>query len=259
MGAKNSRHQVFWVSVNLTNDDSLICLSILRLMYAAGKLLNSLSSTEEQLKHLDATLGLCVVRLQEFLRHPVNTGRIAVANQLKMITMFLSTLEGAIGKSVLDGLVPIFQQIVGHAEWGQDDVILEAMHTCAQKSLQCLLHPESEARPLLPILVGSYKVRPHPAALGLLRQVVLLCGSDVKNGIGQIFGEISGHSLRGFKACEAAGGNLSELSDLLESYLGLLAQVCKKTPMLMLQVPDQVADMLRCGRFWDFILGDSYG
>ncbi|XP_015108819.1 importin-13 [Diachasma alloeum] len=219
----------------------------LRLMYAAGKLLNSLSTTEEQLKYLDATLGLCVVRLQEFLRHPLNTGRIAVANQLKMITMFLSTLEGAIGKSVLDGLVPIFNQIVGHAEWGQDDLILEAMHTCAQKSLQCLLHPESEARPLLPILVNSYKVRPHPAALGLLRQMVLLCGGDVKNGIGTIFGEISGHSLRGFKACEAAGGNLSELSDLLESYLGLLAQVCKKTPMLMLQVPEQVPDMLRCG------------
>ncbi|XP_063988232.1 importin-13 [Diachasmimorpha longicaudata] len=219
----------------------------LRLMYAAGKLLNSLSTTEEQLKYLDATLGLCVVRLQEFLGHPINSGKIAVANQLRMITVFLSTLEGAIGKSVLDGLVPIFNEIVAHAEWGQDDVILEAMHTCAQKSLQCLLHPETDARPLLAILVNSYKIRPHPAALGLLRQMVLLCGSDVKNEIGTIFGEISGHSLRGFKACEAVGGNLSELSDLLESYLGLLAQVCKKTPMLMLQVAEQVPDMLRCG------------
>ncbi|XP_011307271.1 importin-13 [Fopius arisanus] len=219
----------------------------LRLMYAAGKLLNSLSSTEEQLKYLDATLGLCVMRLQVFLRHPINTGRVAVANQLKMITMFLSTLEGAIGKSVLDGLVPIFEQIVAHSEWGHDDVILEAMHTCAQKSLQCLLHPETEATPLLLILVNSYKVKPHPAALGLLRQMVLLCGSDIKCGIGTIFGEISGYSLRGFKACETSGGDLSELSDLLEAYLGLLAQVCKKTPMLMLHVPDQVPDMLRCG------------
>ncbi|KAK0074782.1 hypothetical protein PV325_007812 [Microctonus aethiopoides] len=218
----------------------------LRLMYAAGKLLNSLASTEEQLKYLDATLGLCVIRLQELLQHPINNARLAVVNQLKMATMFLSTLEGVMGKSVLEGLLPIFNQIVSNSEWNQDDLTLEAMHNCAQRSLQCLLHPETDARPLLPLLIASYETRPHPAALHLLRQVVLLFSSDTDNLIAPMLTKISIQTLEGLKTSKSSGGNLSDYSDLLEAYLGLLGQICKKTPRLMLQISDQIPEMLRC-------------
>lgn len=219
----------------------------LRLMYAAGKLLNSLPSMDDQLKYLDTTLGPCIIKLRQLLQHSVNTARIAVNSQLKMATMFLSTLEGAMGRSVLDALLPIFNEIISHPEWSQDDTVLEAMLLCAQQTLQCLLHPETEAKPLLPLLVVSYKTRPHPAALSLLRHVVLLFGRDSDNVMGPVFADISAHSLRGFSTCQSVGGNLSELADLLEAFLGLLAQICKKSPKLMIQVADQIPEMLKCG------------
>lgn len=230
----------------------------LRLIYAAGKLLNSLPSIEQQMGHLDATLGPCIGRLRELLQHPVNSARTSVASQLKMITMFLSTLVGNIGKAVLDGLLPIFVQIIEHPEWCRDDVTLEAMHSCAQKSLPSLSNPETEARPLLTILATSYKTHPHPSALILLRELVLLFGKDPENIVGPVFAALSAHTLGGFAACRSVGGNLSDLCDLLEAYLQLLAQICKKNPRMLLAVPDQIPEMLRCGEFSsDFHLFDS--
>lgn len=222
----------------------------LRLMYAAGKLLNALPTTEQQLPYLDATLGLCITRLRELLQHSVSTARIAVSNQLKMVTMFFSTLDGSIGKTVLEGLLPLFRQIISHPEWSRDDITLDAMHSCAQKSLSSLLHPEEDARPLLTILNMSYKIKPHPAALNLLRQLVLLFGRDPNNTVGPIFAELSSITLAGVSACRSLGGNLSDLTDLLEAYLGLLAQICKKNATLLLQIPDQVPEMLTCGSYF---------
>lgn len=224
----------------------------LRLMYAAGKLLNALSSIEQQLCHLDATLGLCVGRLRELLQHPVSSARAAVASELKMVTMFVMTLDGYIGKAVLDGLLPIFMQIVSHHEWSRDDTTLDAMHNCAQKSLNSLRNPENEARPLLTILATSYKTHPHPSALNLLRQLVLLFGRDPDNVAGPIFAEVSAHTLGGFAACRSVGGNLSDLTDLLDSYLQLLAQICKKNARMLLKVPDQIPEMLNCGKSNEF-------
>ena len=226
---------------------SLVGVEGLRLMYAAGKLLNALPTTEQQISYLESTLGLCVTRLKELLQHSVSTARIPVSNQLKMVTMFFSTLEGSIGKTVLEGLLPVFRQIILHPEWSRDDMTLDAMHSCAQKSLSSLLHPEEDANPLLIILSMSYKIKPHFAALNLLRQLVLLFGRDPNNTVGPIFAELSSITLAGVSACRSVGGNLSNLTDLLEAYLSLLAQICKKNATLLLQIPDQVPEMLKCG------------
>ncbi|XP_060830176.1 importin-13 [Bombus pascuorum] len=223
------------------------CAEGLRMMYAAGKLLNTLPSVDEQLAHLDATLGLCIIKIRELLQQPWFMARGAVMNQLKMATMFFSTLEGSIGKAVLDGLLPIFSQIVAHPEWGQDNFTLEEMYICAQKSLMSLLHPEEDARPLLPILANSYKNWPHPAALNLLRQLVLLFGRDPNNVIGPVFAGISSITLSGVRACRSVNGNLSDWAELMEAYLGLLAQICKKNTRLLLQIPEQIPEMLQCG------------
>lgn len=221
----------------------------LRLMYAAGKLLNTLPTMEQQLAHLDATLGLCIVKIRELLEQPLFVARVSVTNHLKMATMFFSTLEGAIGKAVLDGLLPIFNKIISHPEWSQDNATLEAMHTCAQRSLSALLHPEIDARPLLPILATSYKTWPHPSALNLLKQLVLLFGRDPDNVIGPVLAELSSITLSGVKACRSVQGDLSDWSDLMEAYLAVLAQICKKNARMLLQIPDQIPDMLQCGKY----------
>lgn len=220
----------------------------LRLMYAAGKLLNVLSSMEEQLVHLEATLGLCVTKIKELLGQPLFTARLGVTNYLKMATMFFSTIEGAIGKAVLDGVLPVFNQIVTHPEWSQDNATLEAMHMCAQRSLSALRQPEIEARLLLPILSTSYKIWPHPAALNLLKQLVLLFGRDPDNIVSPVLAEMSSLTLNGVKVCRSVQGDLSEWSDLMEAYMGVLAQICKKNARLLLQIPDQIPDMLQCGK-----------
>ncbi|XP_003423892.1 importin-13 isoform X1 [Nasonia vitripennis] len=221
----------------------------LRLMYAAGELLKSLRTTEEQMSHLESTLGLCVMRLRELLQLPVNEARVAVSNQLKMISMFFTTLEGAICSPVLEALLPIFEGIVNHPDWSRDDSTLDAMYNCAQKSVSSLFYPEREAVSLLHLLDTSYKIRPHPAALVFLKQLVLVGGRNpaISDELIRVFGEISGLTLGGIASCRQANGNLSELSDLLEAYLLLLAQVCKKNARLLLQIPDQVPEMLRCG------------
>lgn len=221
----------------------------LRLMYAAGKLLNTLPSVEQQLLHIDATLGLCIMKIQELLEQPLFVARSAVTNQLKMATMFFSTLEGSIGKTVLEGFLPLFNRIIVHPEWSQDNSTLEAMHTCAQRSLSSLLHPEIDARPLLPILATSYKIWPHPAALNLLRQLVLLFGRDPDNIIGPVLAELSSITLSGVKACKSVQGDLSDWSELMEAYLGVLAQICKKNARMLLQIPDQIPEMLQCGKY----------
>lgn len=223
------------------------CAEGLRMMYAAGKLLNTLPTVDEQLAHLDATLGTCIIKIRELLKQPCFVVRGAVINQLKMVTMFFSTLEGSIGKAVLDGLLPIFSQIVAHPEWGQDNFTLEVMYICAQKSLTSLLHPAVDARPLLTILRTSYKTWPHPAALDLLRQLVLLFGRDPDNVIGPVFAELSSITLSGVRACRSVRGNLSDWAELMEAYLGLLAQICKKNTGMLLKIPDQIPEMLQCG------------
>lgn len=138
---------------------------------------------------------------------------------------------------------------MNHPDWSRDDNTLEAMHNCAQKSVFSLVYPEREAVSLLRILNTSYKTRPHPSALAFLKQLVLVAGRNpnISDELIRVFGEISGLTLRGIAACQQANGNLSELSDLLEAYLLLLAQVCKKNARLLLQIPDQVPEMLRCG------------
>lgn len=219
----------------------------LRLMYTAGQLLNTLPSVEEQLVHLDATLGLCIVKIRELLEQPLFVARVGVTNQLKMVAMFFSTLEGSIGKPVLDGLLPLFNQIVSHPEWSQDNATLEAMHNCAERSLASLARPEVDARPLLSILSTSYKTWPHPAALNLLRQLVLLFGRNPDNVLTPVFAEISSVTLSGIRACRSVRSDLSDWADLIEAYLGLLAQICKKNSRMLLQVPDQIPEMLQCG------------
>lgn len=221
----------------------------LRLMYATGKLLNTLPTMEQQLAHLDATLGLCIVKIQELLKQPLFVARVNVTNQLKMVSMFFSTLENTIGKTVLDGLLPLFNQIIAHPEWSQDNATLEAMHMCVQNLLSALIHPETNARPLLTILATSYKIWPHPAALNLLRMFVLLFGRDPDNVIGPVLAEISSLTLSGVKACRSVQGDLSDWSDLLEAYLCVLAQICKKNARMLLQIPDQIPDMLQCGKY----------
>ncbi|KAL6260843.1 hypothetical protein P5V15_008368 [Pogonomyrmex californicus] len=219
----------------------------LRLMYAAGKLLNVLSSMEEQLVHLEATLGLCLTKIKELLGQPLFTARLGVTNYLRMVTMFFSTIEGAIGKAVLEGVLPVFNQIITHPEWSQDNTTLEAMHMCALRSLPALRQPEIEARPLLTILSTSYKIWPHPAALNLLKQLVLLFGRDPDNIVSPVLAEMSLITLNGVKACRLVQGDLSEWSELMEAYMGVLAQICKKNARLLLQFPDQIPDMLQCG------------
>lgn len=218
-----------------------------RLMFAAGKLLNTLSTVEEQLTYLNATLGLCIMKIKDLLKQPILTARLPVTNQLRMATMLFATLESPIGKAVLDGLLPIFNEIITHPEWSQDNATLEAMYICSQKSLSCLSNPEIDARPLLTILSTSYKNWPHPAALNLLSQLVILFGKDRDSIIWPVFAELSSLTLGGIKACQSVRGDLSDWSDLMEAYLSLLAQICKKNGEMLLQVTDQIPDMLRCG------------
>ena len=230
----------------------------LRLMYAAGKLLSSLSTLEQQMPHVEATLGLCVTRLRELLKISPPNSEKEVASQLDMITMFFSTLDGTIGKTVLDALLPIFVQIISHLEWSSDDKILESMHTCISRSLANLKNPEIEALPLLEIVTQSYRKHPHPAALKLLCQLILVFGCDT-NVTGPVFAEISAHTLSGVAACRSVGGDLREFGDLLEAYLVLLSQLCKKNPKLLYHVPEQIVEMLRCGKFFKTFYFEVFG
>lgn len=83
----------------------------MRLMYAAAKLLKSLPSQDEQIKHLEATMGTRLVKVQELLQLPIKDVQLSVTNELKMVTTFISTLEGPISDAVLDAIMPIFEGV----------------------------------------------------------------------------------------------------------------------------------------------------
>lgn len=82
----------------------------------------------------------------------------------------------------------------------QDSSTLKKTYVCAQKSLLSLLHPAIDARPLLPILATWYKNWPHPAALNLLRLLVLMIGQDLENAINHVFVELSSVTSSGERA-----------------------------------------------------------
>ncbi|XP_014226854.1 importin-13 [Trichogramma pretiosum] len=219
----------------------------LRLMYAAGKLLNSLSLESDRIQHLDATVGLCVMRLKHFLQSSSNDAQFGVINNFKMITTFFSSLEKNIGNAVLNVLIPIFQEIVSHPVWRKDEKIIEAMFHCAQKAITTIECPEQDAQSLFSILLTSYKIYPHPAALDFLKLSVLMFGRAQAHFIGPIFAEINSITLQAVATCRANGDCISDYSKLLEEYLSLLGHICKKNPGLLSQVSDQLLEMLRCG------------
>lgn len=178
--------------------------------------------------------------------------RKGVLHNLKMISMFLSTLDGPIAKPVLDTLLPLFSELTSCPNWNTDNDTLTEMYSCLKACLIILAeYPDIDPKPLFSILTMSYKIKPHPSALDLLRSIVVYLDKKSGSAASSIFVEISGSTLACVAACQNSGNTLSEISDFLEAYLHLLAIICKKHMRVFLGDPDQIPQMLRCGGFLD--------
>ncbi|XP_014211303.1 importin-13 isoform X2 [Copidosoma floridanum] len=219
----------------------------LRLMYAASKLLKTLPTHEEQVKHLEATIGRCLARMRELCQLPVKEAQQAIINELKMVTIFFSNLEGPITNTVLQAVFPIFEGLVYHPEWGREEKTMEAVFTCLHKALPVLDQPKNEVERLTRLLNESYKKCPIPVSLNFLKTLVTMFGRSPETVIVSVFSEINNSTLRSLVTSQMSGGSLSEFGDLLEAYLGLLAKVCVLCPRFLLLVPDEVPEMLRIG------------
>nr|CAD7408960.1 unnamed protein product [Timema cristinae] len=211
-------------------------------MYTVGRVLAVLPM-ESIMNYLNQMLMPYVEELHVLVTLEINTvTKLAILSRLKMLSMLFATLdvqsEGDISRFpqpvflVLQRILPVIQAIV-HV-WCSDAQVIEVVCSVLKNAVATLL---DQSLPLVAdmtqILVKSYQLQPHPAALDLARQFVIMYGrnkSHVKL-MQNLLCELSSITLH--MTTPPHCQNISEYSDILEAFFNLLAQVLKKNAELL--------------------------
>nr|CAD7206588.1 unnamed protein product [Timema douglasi] len=174
-----------------------------------------------------------------------------------MLSMLFATLdvqgEGDVSRFpqpvflVLQRILPVIQAIV-HV-WCSDAQVIEVVCSVLKNAVATLL---DQSLPLVAdmtqILVKSYQLQPHPAALDLARQFVIMYGrnkSHVKL-MQSLLCELSSITLH--MTTPPHCQNISEYSDILEAFFNLLAQVLKKNAELLASAESlELEKLFQCG------------
>ncbi|KAJ9589083.1 hypothetical protein L9F63_017628 [Diploptera punctata] len=145
---------------------------------------------------------------------------------------------------VLQRILPVMQAIVD--KWYSDTHITQALCSALKHALATLL---DDCRPLVPdmleLLVKSYRLQPHGAALDLARQFVGQPSDGMELPLMEsLLRELCSVTIM---ACSGNNSNLSEHADLLEAFFNLLAQILKKNPQLFVSEGIDLTALFRCG------------
>nr|CAD7449095.1 unnamed protein product [Timema bartmani] len=228
-----------------------------RLMYTVGRVLAVLPM-ENIMSYLNQMLMPYVEELHVLVTLEINTvTKLAILSRLKMLSMLFATLdvqgEGDISRFpqpvflVLQRILPVIQAIV-HV-WCSDAQVIEVVCSVLKNAVATLL---DQSLPLVAdmtqILVKSYQLQPHPAALDLARQFVIMYGrnkSHVKL-MQSLLCELSSITLH--MTAPPHCQNISEYSDILEAFFNLLAQVLKKNAELLASAESlELEKLFQCG------------
>lgn len=134
---------------------------------------------------------------------------------------------------VLQRILPVMQAIV--EKWYTDTHVMQAVCSVVKHALATLL---DDCRPLVPemleLLVKSYRLQPHPSALDLARQFLVMYGKDRSQLplMESLLRELCTITILACSSNSTPGTSLSDHAELLEAFFNLLAQILKKTPQL---------------------------
>ncbi|XP_069674561.1 importin-13 isoform X2 [Periplaneta americana] len=151
---------------------------------------------------------------------------------------------------VLQRILPVMQAIV--EKWYTDTHVMQAVCSALKHALATLL---DDCKPLVPemldLLVKSYRLQPHAAALDLARQFLVMYGKDRSQLplMESLLREVCSVTIM---ACSGnsnnPGSSLSDHADLLEAFFNLLAQILKKNPQLFVSGDGiDLAALFHCG------------
>nr|CAD7263458.1 unnamed protein product [Timema shepardi] len=235
-------HHILRASQDALRCNQLKLSECVRLMYTVGRVLAVLPM-ESIMNYLNQMLMPYVEELHVLVTLEINTvTKLAILSRLKMLSMLFATLdvqgEGDVSRFpqpvflVLQRILPVIQAIV-HV-WCSDAQVIEVVCSVLKNAVATLL---DQSLPLVAdmtqILVKSYQLQPHPAALDLARQFVIMYGrnkSHVKL-MQSLMCELSSITLH--LTTPPHCQNISEYSDILEAFFNLLAQVLKKNAELL--------------------------
>nr|CAD7417287.1 unnamed protein product [Timema poppensis] len=275
-------HHILQASQDALRCNQLKLSECVRLMYTVGRVLAVLPM-ESIMNYLNQMLMPYVEELHVLVTLEINTvTKLAILSRLKMLSMLFATLdvqgEGDVSRFpqpvflVLQRILPVIQAIV-HV-WCSDaqvieEVALRVSHSSLMSSdrmkpgsgdwaVVCSVLKNAVATLLdqsLPlvadmtqILVKSYQLQPHPAALDLARQFVIMYGrnkSHVKL-MQSLLCELSSITLH--MTTPPHCQNISEYSDILEAFFNLLAQVLKKNAELLASAESlELEKLFQCG------------
>nr|CAD7454175.1 unnamed protein product [Timema tahoe] len=250
-------HHILQASQDALRCNQLKLSECVRLMYTVGRVLAVLPM-ESIMNYLNQMLMPYVEELHVLVTLEINTvTKLAILSRLKMLSMLFATLdvqgEGDISRFpqpvflVLQRILPVIQAIV-HV-WCSDAQVIEVVCSVLKNAVATLL---DQSLPLVAdmtqILVKSYQLQPHPAALDLARQFVIMYGrnkSHVKL-MQSLLCELSSITLH--MTAPPHCQNISEYSDILEAFFNLLAQVLKKNAELLASAESlELEKLFQCG------------
>ncbi|XP_068084761.1 importin-13 [Anabrus simplex] len=219
-----------------------------RLMCTVGRVL-SILPMEQIVRFLDLLIMPYVEELQSLAVHENDiTLKANVVLRLKMLSMLFATLNTRADSEgeehpppasnepiqpvflVLQRALPTLASIA--ARWYDDTNIMQAVCSVLKHSVSTLLE---DCKPLLAdmlgLLVKSYELQPHPAALDITHQFLILFGRDteLRPTMQTLLQVMCRHVMM---RCFCPGTNISEHSDVVEGFFNLMAQVLKKNPQL---------------------------
>lgn len=151
---------------------------------------------------------------------------------------------------VLQRILPVVHATID--KWYADTHVVQAVCSALKHALATLL---DDCRPLVPemlmLIVKSYQLQPHPAALDLARQFLVMYGSDRSQLplMESLLRELCSITLMAcIGSSDAPGGGLSDHADLLEAFFNLLAQILKRNPQLFVSGEGvDLAALFQCG------------
>ncbi|XP_041359281.1 importin-13-like [Gigantopelta aegis] len=248
--------QILSACQSVLEGNTLKSRDALRLMSCAGQVLSILPFTEI-MQYLEKILSPHIAELEQLVKQEPNAvNKNAILLKVNLLSWLFSSLdterESPKPKTdtpkpvlvVLQQIMPIIQALV--TKWITDEGIIEAVCEVFRKSIRTLMDDFSPvSQEVAQLTIQMYQAIPHFAILDLVRQIILLFGSDsnFEPFTKMLLSTICSKSLEIFHNIPA----IREKTDVIEAFMSFLAQILKKMRHLVTNVNCNLIGLFHAG------------
>lgn len=255
----------------------------IRLMYILGKVL-SILPLDMIVASLNRVVGPCVEELRTLCttREPDALTKVVLITRLKMIATLCTTLDLRISGGddseadesvtrqalaiqqqpvllIAQQLLPFLKGVVDH--WGADEQISESICLVVKHTVSTLMEESLSFLPeLAAVIVQCHRLSPQAATLDVAKLIILIfsqVSGDAQQLIRAFLSEIIGTTLQvcgvDYSTLTLDGvpsvdvNRLADNNEVLGSFLGLLTQIIRKNPKLLIGSSYPLSSLFYCG------------